>query len=649
MTRRILSLRFPWLAVERFIAARRAHQLANPVPWWDEQRAARTDNPEERIVDADADSEDPDAPLVLISQGPKGTRISGLSPAAAEAGLWVDQRLGDARAMLPKLRVEPHDSNADHALLRHFAHWAMRWSPQVAFNIAPPNKGGALSGLLIDTTGCDHLFGGEAGLCADIEERFGANGYSVRIGLAHTPGAAIALSDYASAATSILPPDNEDGDRACAPLHGFPVEALRLDDETITLLKRLGLKTIGDAMAVPRLALDRRFRQSRSELTKKSTQKAGRRPSASLSAASAKAVRWRLDQLIGDAREPLSWVGEIQSFSTRFNCPQMAQDHEAVGVALAAMAPALCADLDKAGMGARHFRLTGYRADGGTSSTDIYLSAPGRDAATIRRLFKDRLERIDCGFGVDLFILTAMRTQALDARQPAMADLQGDTAGGSSHAVHLAHFADTLANRIDRAAIYRLAPRASHVPERAQRCVPAGADMAKIRASDPAAISKVPATRSPRPSRLFERPEAAHVTAPLPDGPPAQFIWRKRVHRVMRARGPERILPEWWADRIKSKPGALVRDYYDVEDAEGQRYWIFRAGYAAPPSLETPMDSQMASEAEAETKPQELEEASAEPVVPAPFAGEMLLPPAAAQELGNDEPDEWRWFVHGIF
>ncbi|MEN0087108.1 MAG: DNA polymerase Y family protein [Pseudomonadota bacterium] len=573
----------------------------------------------------------------MVSHGAKGTRISALSPEAAEAGLWVDQRLGDARAMMPRLRAETHDGEADKALLQRFANWAMRWSPQVAFNMAPPNSGAALSGLLLDTTGCDHLFGGEQDLCADVQARFATIGYSVRMGLAHTPGAAIALSDYASATTTILPEANNDVEEACAPLNAFPVEALRLDDETVILLKRLGLKTIGEAIAVPRLALDRRFRQSRTELSKKSILKSGGRPSASLSAASAKAVRWRLDQLLGDAREPLNWVGETKTFATRFNCPEMAQDHEAVGVALANMAPGLCKDLQKAGMGARHFRLTGYRADGGTSSTDVYLSAPGRDSTIITRLFKDRLERIDCGFGVDLFTLTAMRTQRLGAGQTGMSSL-GDASGTSTQdTTHLAAFADTLANRIERAAIYRLAPRASHVPERGQRRVAAGVDMAQIVRSDPASATHLMPARAPRPCRLFERPETAKVTAPLPDGPPAQFIWRKRVHRVVRSRGPERILPEWWSDKLKSKPGAVVRDYYDVEDAEGQRYWIFRAGYAAPPPLE-PL--------EGETSADEPEDA---PIVPAPFAGEMLLPPPAAEELDGQEPDEWRWFVHGIF
>ncbi|MEN0088513.1 MAG: hypothetical protein AAF737_08780, partial [Pseudomonadota bacterium] len=213
MTRRILSLRFPWLAVERFIAAHHAHRRANPIPWWDEQRAAHTEPPETQAVDA----HDPEAPLVLVSHGAKGTRISALSPAAAQAGLWVDQRLGDARAMLPRLKAEPHDTSADRALLQSFAHWAMRWSPQIAFNIAPADKSAGLSGLLIDITGCAHLLGGEDGLCRDIETRFGAIGYSVRIGLAHTAGAAIALSDYAAADTTILPPVDSDTEAACAP------------------------------------------------------------------------------------------------------------------------------------------------------------------------------------------------------------------------------------------------------------------------------------------------------------------------------------------------------------------------------------------------------------------------------------------------
>ena len=61
--------------------------------------------------------------------------------------------------------------------------------------------------------------------------------------------------------------------------------------------------------------------------------------------------------------------------------------------------------------------------------------------------------------------------------------------------------------------------------------------------------------------------------AEVPDGPPLRFRWQGVLHTIVHAEGPERIAPEWWRD-----PAAPTRDYYRVEDAQGGRFWLFRAG-----------------------------------------------------------------------
>jgi protein ImuB len=77
-----------------------------------------------------------------------------------------------------------------------------------------------------------------------------------------------------------------------------------------------------------------------------------------------------------------------------------------------------------------------------------------------------------------------------------------------------------------------------------------------------------------RPLRLLDHPEEVRVLYAVPEGPPAQFIWRRQTHRVARYAGPERIAPEWWKDR----PGTRLRDYFKVEDASGRRLWLYREG-----------------------------------------------------------------------
>jgi protein ImuB len=87
--------------------------------------------------------------------------------------------------------------------------------------------------------------------------------------------------------------------------------------------------------------------------------------------------------------------------------------------------------------------------------------------------------------------------------------------------------------------------------------------------------------------RLFVKPEPIEALAPVPDDPPVQFRWRGRLHRVRRAEGPERLAQEWWRKPHAGRDGTAtevgkVRDYYRVEDLEGRRFWIFRAGLYAP-------------------------------------------------------------------
>ena len=81
--------------------------------------------------------------------------------------------------------------------------------------------------------------------------------------------------------------------------------------------------------------------------------------------------------------------------------------------------------------------------------------------------------------------------------------------------------------------------------------------------------------------RLLARPEPVEAVSLLPDYPPAQFRWRRVLHQVVRAEGPERLLGEWWRDAPSSggsaESDAPPRDYFRVEDQDGRRYWLYRA------------------------------------------------------------------------
>ena len=154
--------------------------------------------------------------------------------------------------------------------------------------------------------------------------------------------------------------------------------------------------------------------------------------------------------------------------------------------------------------------------------------------------------------------LTALIAEPLVYRAP-LSNL------GEAEVKDVSGLIDTLTNRIGDTSLYRLAPVESDVPERAVRRVtplapPSGASWPQ---------------HWPRPSRLLDPPEAVETVALLPDHPPAAFTWRGLRRRVARADGPERIFGEWWRS---DKERNAVRDYFQVEDDAGERYWLFRSG-----------------------------------------------------------------------
>jgi protein ImuB len=168
---------------------------------------------------------------------------------------------------------------------------------------------------------------------------------------------------------------------------------------------------------------------------------------------------------------------------------------------------------------------------------------------------------VDAGFGIEMVRLRASWTEPLALAQrdfEASAEVNGTS---------LAACLDRLTVRLGAEAVRRPVPRASHIPERAQRWQGP---------LDPAKTVQSEFEFHARPVKLLDRPEPIGVIYETPDGLPRTFRWRDAVHTVARAEGPERIAPEWWRERSTAR----LRDYYRIEDSEGRRYWIYRSGVA---------------------------------------------------------------------
>jgi protein ImuB len=457
-----------------------------------------------------------DLAVVLATEGPHGPVVHAVNRAAQVAGVAPGARVVDMRAICPDLRVEYADVAGDRRTLEQLMLWARRWCPWTAVD--------GPDGLILDTTGSDHLMGGEPAMLAEMEARLSALGISARLAVAPTWGAAWALARY-GAVRAICP----EGWIAPA-LERLPVSALRLEDETFLLLQRLGLKTIGALAAVPRLSLARRF----------------------VRAALPANPLLRLDQAMGTLAEPVASVEEQRRVRAEARLAEPIQDPTHF---LPLLCADLCAQMEKRGLGCRKLCLTVYRSDGEISQVDLAIAAPSRNADHLHGLFKGKLEHINPGFGFDLITLDAGMVERLDA-------LQTRLDGEAEHDLHLPQLIDRLTARFGANAVKQPMLEASHVPERAESW---GSKRGNPGISVP--------TRE-RPIRLLTRPEKIRVLYAVPEGPPAQFVWRRQTHRVARYEGPERIAPEWWKDRS----GTRLRDYFKIEDQSGRRFWLYREG-----------------------------------------------------------------------
>lgn len=218
----------------------------------------------------------------------------------------------------------------------------------------------------------------------------------------------------------------------------------------------------------------------------------------------------------------------------------------------------------------------------------IGAARPVREGLHLFRLFAEKLADLDPGFGVETMILAATRTEALASGQRGLV-LDGVPSGEDGGA-SLAALIDTLAVRLGPNQVLKLCPADSHIPERAATLQPATLQPATLQPVCAASSSSLPAAwlqGAPRPVRLLPCPEPIEVTAGAADTLPAAFSWRRVRHVIVRAEGPERIAPEWWRQRGGSAAN-FTRDYWRVEDADGRRFWLYRASLPEKPAPEKP-------------------------------------------------------------
>jgi protein ImuB len=466
-----------------------------------------------------------ETPLITVESVKSALRIRALNDAAAALGLRPGMPLADVRAMYPSIAVRNADSQADRALLEAVADWCDRYTPFVGLD--PPD------GLLLDVSGCAHLFGGERILRDDIQALLARQGLRADVGLADTVGCAWAAARYGE---TLLVPKHATRDSLCP----LPLAALRLDPDTVSALAQAGFKRIADVVDRPRAPLAARF---------------GRE------------FLRRLDQALGREEESISPRLPLSRYVAERRFPDPISLATDVLGTIGQLAHELSRLLERRGEGARLLQIALFRADGKVQRLEAGTGRPLRDPDRIQRLFIERLATVgdecDPGFGYDMVRLSVLTCERLDPVQVSLA--------GQGQQAELAHLIDRLSARFGQRRLTRLVPRDTHIPEFAVAAVPA-----QLACHDVAVAPLEQDSLAPvRPLRLFSRPEPIDAVAEVPDGPPVRFRWRHVLHEVTAAEGPERIAMEWWRDE---QGQALTRDYFRIESKEGARAWLYREG-----------------------------------------------------------------------
>ena len=498
-----------------------------------------------------------DKPLALYEPIKGGLRLAALDPQLSREGLRIGQNLADARAIRPDMVIQAIDRPRLIAAFEAFADWHSNASPLVSVL----SEMSVFGDLVLDITGVDHLFGGEAAMLRHLLKRLRNLGYRVAGAIAPTIGAAWAVSHFSR--SQIVAPEALE-----AMLDALPVHGLRLGDKQVADLGQMGLKSIGQLRQRPRKPLQARFGLS---------------------------LLMRIDQAFGVIEEKLTPRLPLADYMVERRLAEPISLLDDVLRVMTDLSAQLAEALEAAGLGAQTFHLFVYRVDHKVMVLSLNAARVTRDPDHIAALFHHRAQRLegeyDAGFGIDMVRLAASSSERLDALQTGAFSIEN----GMEDVDRLN---DRLASRLGAMAVLKSMPVASHIPERAVRLVPA------LEASE----AKADAPLLPRPLRLLPSPELITVMAEVPDGLPARMVWRGQTCRLVKGEGPERLGAEWWRapQRLKLveapkpkepepgetpepppyipnlklfEPDAGTRDYYLVEDQDGHRYWVFRQGF----------------------------------------------------------------------
>ena len=467
---------------------------------------------------------DPKHPVVLWTLDRQRETVVSCCDVSLRAGVRTGMTVAHARARLPRgvMHAEQFDPSATRRALRRLALRMHAFVPTVAID--------QRDGLLLDASGCVHLYSTLEQLLARVMRKMARFGISARIAAAPTFTAACALARCRSSGSVV-----KDVNGIAQATQQLPVTALRLQDGVLHALHEVGVETIGQLRALPRASLADRF--------------------------GSHALRV-LDQLSGRAAESITPVVSCSVIEASHELAGPTTRLDAVQVVTRRVLDKLCETLRKGQLGCRKIVATLDRSDIEPLVLTLQVAKATNDAGHIFMMLRHLLDSAQLGYGVQgvrarAMLVSRLRHEQRQAWHETSVSTPPDALG---------RFVDACVARMGQASVTWHAPVASYLPENAMvRQVVAELLQPPIKPEYVFAID--------RPSRLFVEPVSASVFALVPDGPLVRVTVDGEEIEIASTDGPERIAGEWWRDDASAK---LTRDYFRVQTLLGRWLWLFR-------------------------------------------------------------------------
>lgn len=430
-------------------------------------------------------------------------RVCACDAKAKARGVLPGIALAAAQALVPALRTRERDAAGETEALLGLAAWATQFTPSVAIDFP--------DGLALEVAGSVRLFGGLDALLQAMRAGLKEMGYSAALAAAPTARAAAWLA-RAGEEKAIAPPSE-----AARMLGDLPLEVLRCPAQDAEAFALLGVRMLGELLALPRDGIASRFGQRLLD---------------------------ELDQGLGRLPDPRNYYVPPAKFSARLELPAEVMQSEALLFACKRLLAQMAAFLAGRGNGVRRFSVRLFHRAGRNTEFVVGLVEPSRDLKHFTVLLRERMASVKLKQPVRAIGLEAADIVPCGPETASLLPQETRTAGDWIALV------ERLRARLGDDAVQGLETAPEHRPEKASRSA-ALTDRKPRQHALHFGARPFWLLGTPRP--LEERGATPHFEGPL------QLVC-----------GPERIESGWW------EGGDIGRDYFIARTGSDALVWVYR-------------------------------------------------------------------------